>query len=259
MASNTPTAHPPGTFCWPELATTDPAAAASFYTALFGWNLFEAPADAGSYYMFRLDGDEVAASYKMRPDEGTPHWNTYVAVASADEAAARAEKLGGTVIAKPFDVFDAGRMAVLRDPAGAFVSVWEAKKHIGAKRLNEPGSLCWTELATTDSAAAERFYKELFGWTLKKGVAPPGEYTEVFNRGEAIGGMMRIQPDWGNVPPHWLPYFAVVDCDASAARAKRHGGRLRVPPTDIPGVGRFAVVQDPQGAAFAIIALRAAA
>jgi hypothetical protein len=259
MAAPTLTQHAPGTFCWPELATSDPAAATTFYSGLFGWTLFEAPTDVGPYYMFRLGGDDVGASYKMRADEGQPHWNSYVSVASADEAAARAQTLGATVVVQPFDVFDAGRMAVLRDPAGAFFCVWQAKAHIGARRLNEPGTLCWTELATTDTAAAERFYTGLFGWRLKKGTAAPGEYTEIYNREQPIGGIMQIQPEWGEVPPHWMPYFAVVDCDASAGRAKDLGAKLLVRPTDIPGVGRFAVIEDSQGAAFAIIALREAA
>lgn len=259
MATNAPLPHPPGVFCWSELATKDAKAAVDFYAALFGWTVSESPTDNGPYYMFHIDGDEVGAAYDSRPEEGPPHWNSYVSVASADESASLATELGGTVVAAPFDVFDFGRMAVLRDPTGAFVNIWQAKNHIGAKRKNEPATLCWNELATANTDGAEKFYTSLFGWSAKKGTAPPGEYTEFYNKGEAIGGMMRIQPEWGNVPPHWLPYFAVVDCDASADRATEEGGALQVPPTDIPGVGRFAVVRDPQGAAFAIIALREAA
>lgn len=259
MATKSLTSHPPGAFCWPELATSDPKGAVQFYSALFGWTVSESPTDYGPYYRFRLGGDDVGASCQGNPEDGPPHWNSYVAVSSADEIAGRVAKLGGTVVAEPFDVFDAGRMAVLRDPAGAFINLWQAKSHIGAKRLNDPGALCWTELATTDPPAAEKFYTKLFGWTAKRGTAPPGEYTEFYNRGTAIGGMMRIQPEWGDVPPHWLPYFEVVDCDASAGRVKQQGGALPVPPKDIPGVGRFAVASDPQGATFAIIALRQAA
>jgi predicted enzyme related to lactoylglutathione lyase len=258
--SKTIATHPAGAFTWPELATSDPKAAARFYAALFGWDVQVVKTGPNDYTLFKLDGDDVAASYQMGTDEGPPHWNCYVSVASADDAAARARSLGGSVVGKgPFDVEDIGRMATLRDPAGAMFMVWQPKSHSGAKRLNEPGALCWTELATTDTTASEKFYTSLFGWTAKKGTQAPGEYTEFFNRGEAIAGMLRIQPEWGNVPPHWMPYFAVVDCDAAAASAKHHGGALHVPPTDIPGVGRFAVVRDPQGAVFAIIALRQAA
>jgi predicted enzyme related to lactoylglutathione lyase len=259
MPTTSLTSHPPGAFCWPELATSDPKAAVQFYSTLFGWTASESPTDQGPYYMFRLDDDEVGAMYKGRAEEGPPHWNSYVAVSSADEAAAKAARLGGNVVAQPFDVFDVGRMAIVRDPSGAFINLWQAKKHIGATRMNEPGTLCWTELATTDTDASEKFYTSLFGWTAKRGTQAPGEYTEFFNRGTAIGGMLRIQPEWGAVPPNWMPYFAVVDCDASAARAKHLGGSLQMPPTDIPGVGRFAVLRDPQGAVLAIIALRVAA
>jgi predicted enzyme related to lactoylglutathione lyase len=259
MATSVRRPHPPGVFCWSELATKDAKAAAEFYTALFGWAVSENPTDMGPYYVYKRDGDDVGAAYEARAEEGPPHWNSYVSVASADESASRAAELGGSIIAPPFDVFDLGRMAVLRDPGGAFLNLWQAKKSVGAMRKNEPGTLCWNELATTDVNGSEKFYKALFGWTAKKGTAPPGEYTEFHNKGEAVGGMLRIQPEWGSVPPHWLPYFAVVDCDASADRASENGAAMHVPPTDIPQVGRFAVVRDPQGAAFAIIALRAAA
>lgn len=259
MAPKSLTPHESGTFCWPELATTDPEEAQLFYSALFGWTAVESRTDVGPYYRFQLDGEDVAASCQADPERGPPRWNSYVAVSNVDETAGRVAKLGGTIVAGPLDVFDAGRMAVLKDPAGAFISLWQAKEHIGAERLNDPGTLCWTELATTDPGVAQKFYTSLFGWTAKRGTAPPGEYTEFFNRGTPIGGMMRIQPEWGEVPPHWLPYFAVVDCDASAGRVKQHGGTLPLPPKDIPGVGRFAIVCDPQGATFAIIALRQAA
>jgi predicted enzyme related to lactoylglutathione lyase len=259
MAPKSLPAHPPGTFCWPELATSDLQAAQLFYTSLFGWTVVESQTDAGPYCRFQLDGEDVGAACPATADQGPPHWNSYVAVANVDKTAARVPKLGGTLVAGPFDVFDAGRMAVVKDPAGAFISLWQAKNHIGAARLNDPGTLCWTELATTDTKAAEKFYTALFGWTAKRGTAPPGEYTEFFSLGTAVGGMMPIQAEWGDVPPHWLPYFAVVDCDASAGRVKQNGGTLPLPPNDVPGIGRFAVACDPQGATFAIIALRQAA
>jgi predicted enzyme related to lactoylglutathione lyase len=182
-----------------------------------------------------------------------PHWGAYVSVASADEAAAKAASLGGTVIVPPFDVFDFGRMAVLQDPAGATFSVWEPKSHIGVTRINEPGALCWTELATRDVEGAERFYTSLFGWGLKKSAGGGMEYTELLNEGVPIGGMMKMGDQYPpGVPPHWLTYFAVDDCDASASKAASLGGTTLVGPMDIPNTGRFAVVQDPQGAVFAV-------
>ena len=205
--------------------------------------------------MFTLRGLEVAAASTLQADERQlgvpPHWNAYVAVADADQSAKRAQELGGKVLAPAFDVMDAGRMAVLQDPTGAVISVWQAKRHIGAKILRERGALGWTELHTSDTAAAEKFYTQLFGWTAK--VSP--EYTEFSVGGAPDAGMMKLDPTWGNVPPHWMPYFQVDDCDGTAANATGGGGQIHVPPSDIPNVGRFAMLADPQGATFAVIAI----
>jgi len=160
------------------------------------------------------------------------------------------------VLMEPFDVMEAGRMAVLQDPTGAVICVWQAKSSIGARIVNEPGSLCWCELATSDTEKAGRFYSRLFGWTLKPSLEG---YTEFLQGGTAIGGMMAIDPAWGKVPPHWLSYFAVSDCDGTTAKVKELGGSARVPPKDIPNTGRFAILTDPQGAQFAVIRLDFAA
>ena len=162
--------HIPGTFSWAELATTDQKDGVAFYRALLGWNVSEQPAGPDeTYSMFQLGDKEVAAACGLRPEErkaGVPsHWNMYVSVANADEAVKRAEQLGAKVLAPPFDVMEVGRMAVLQDPTGAVFQVWQAKQHIGARVLNEPGALCWTELTTRDTKAAESFYTQLFGWS----------------------------------------------------------------------------------------------
>jgi uncharacterized protein len=251
---------PPGTFCWPELSTTDQKGGVAFYRNLFGWDLNEQPMGSGeTYSMFQMRGREVAAAYTMRPEErqhgAPPHWNAYVTVTSADEAAKRAQELGASVLAPPFDVMDSGRMAVLQDPTGAVFQVWQPKKHPGARILGEPGALCWTELATRDTSTARNFYTSLFGWKEKTSPNEGGTYTE-FSVGDTPGaGMMEMNAQMAGVPPHWLPYFQVVDCDGTANKAKDLGGKLFVPPTDIPNVGRFSVIQDPQGAVFAIIKL----
>ena len=145
-------------------------------------------------------------------------------------------------------------MAVLQDPQGAVFCVWQAKAHIGARLVGETGTFCWDELWTTDPKKAAEFYAGLFGWEAKESSAdaPAGSYTEWVNAGQPIGGMLQISPEMGPVPPNWLPYFMVEDCDAAGEKATALGGKLQVPPTDIPNVGRFAVVQDPQGAMFSI-------
>jgi predicted enzyme related to lactoylglutathione lyase len=252
--------HVPGTFCWPELATSDQQAATAFYSALFGWEADTQPiGPTETYTMFKVRSLEVGAASTLRLEERQhgvpPHWNTFVTVADADATAARARELGGTVLAPPFDVMDAGRMAVLRDPTGAVLSVWQPGLHIGARILREPGSLGWTELTTRDTAAAEKFYTQLFGWKAKAGDAGGQQYTEFTVDTQPQGGMMAMDSAWGNVPPHWMPYFQVNDCDGAVAKTEQLGGRVHVPATDIPSVGRFAMLADPQGAMFSVIAI----
>ena len=251
--------HAPGAFSWPELATSDQTSGAKFYSDLFGWTINAQPMGPGeTYTMFEMRGRPVAAAYTMRPEEkqmgAPPHWNNYVTVKSADESAKKAESLGAKVFAPPFDVMDVGRMAVLQDPTGAVFQIWEPKKHVGAMIVNEPGTLCWTELTTSDLAAAETFYTQLFGWTAKHGSASAGmPYTEMSNNGQPGVGMMPKPTGMpAHVPSYWMPYFMVENVDASADRAKRLGAKLMVPPEDIPNVGRFSIVGDPQGAVFAI-------
>jgi hypothetical protein len=243
--------HEPGSFCWAELATTDEGSAKKFYTTLFGWGFEDSPAGPGMVYTtLKKNGKSVGALYRMRPDQKgmPPNWMTYVTVASAGEAARKAKELGGKVFMEPFDVMDVGRMAIIEDQQGARICVWEPKKHIGAEVVNEPGALCWAELDTTDTESAKRFYTGLFDW----GAKVSETYTEWQQGGVSIGGMMKIPKEWGPVPPNWLVYFAVTDCDATAKKTGELGGGTIVPPTDIPGAGRFSVLRDPQGAVFAI-------
>jgi uncharacterized protein len=255
------TGHAPGSFCWIELNTSDPSAAKKFYTGLFDWEPEDMPAGPDmTYTMLKIRGLEVGAMCELQPAQKSqgvpPHWMTYIAVESADDAAKKAASLGGTVLMEPFDVMDVGRMAVLQDPQGAVFCVWQAKAHIGARLVGETGTFGWDELWTTDRKKAAEFYTGLFGWGAKEShMGEMGVYTEWQNGGESIGGMMEISPEMGPIPPNWLPYFMVEDSNAIADKAAASGGKLFVPPTDIPNVGRFAVIQDPQGATFAIIKL----
>ena len=249
--------HAPGTFCWVELATTNQAAAKTFYGSLFGWAPEDVPMGPGeTYTLLKVAGKDVAALYTMmkeQRDQGVPpNWLPYVSVESADASAEKARSLGGTLLMGAFDVMDIGRMAVVQDPQGAVLAVWQPKSHIGFRLAGDPGTFCWPELQTTDPSAAGRFYSGLFGWTPKTGSGGGMEYTEWVHGGNPMGGMMQIAKEWGPVPPHWLVYFAVSDCDAATGKAKSLGGSLTVPPMDIPNVGRFSVISDPQGAVFAL-------
>jgi predicted enzyme related to lactoylglutathione lyase len=253
------TSHAPGTFSWPELATTDQKAGVAFYKALFGWDVKEQPIGPTEVYsMFQVRGKPVGAASTQQPQERQlgvpPHWNSYVTVANVDESAKKAESLGAKVFMPPFDVMDAGRMAVLQDPTGAVFEIWQANRSIGAEILNEPGALCWTELTTTDTKAAEKFYTGLFGWTPKHSAAgAPMEYTEFSVNGQPSIGMMAKPAEMpAHIPSYWMPYFQVANCDASSAKVKELGGSIMVGPQDIPNTGRFAIASDPQRAIFAV-------
>lgn len=248
------TKHAPGSFCWIELATTDANAAKRFYMELFGWTVNEIPmGENGFYYMLQKSGRDVGAMYEMYPqmrEQGVPpNWMTYVAVESADAAAEKVKSLGGSVVAGPMDVFDSGRMVTCMDPQGSAFAVWEARAHIGLGIRDEDGTLCWNELVARDPESMQQFYSGLFGWKAK--VSP--EYTEWSLGGQAIGGMMKAGE---GMPLHWFAYFQVDDCDATVAQARSMGAQVYVEPNDIPGVGRFAIVADPQGAVFSVIKLQ---
>ena len=250
------TEYEPGVPSWIDLGTSDIAGASAFYGGLLGWETSpEGPPEAGGYRMFLLRGKPVAGlGPQMNP--GPPFWASYVTVDDADVAAARTVELGGHVIVEPMDVLDVGRMAVLVDTIGAVFSVWQPKLHIGAEIVNEPGSLGWNELLSTDVDASIAFYGGLFGWDAETQSGGPMPYTEWKLSGRSIGGMMpkpEMMP--AEVPAHWAVYFIVEDADASAAKVTELGGTVVMPPMDIEP-GRFAVISDPQGATFNIMKLK---
>ena len=250
--------YEPGTFCWADLVTTDPAGAKAFYGGLFGWEVDDMPAgESATYTMLRLGGDYVGGLYEMEPERrelGFPsHWFSYVSVESADEAAARAVELGGEAYGGAFDVMDAGRMAVVADPEGASFAAWEPRRHAGAGRVNDVGCMTWNELQTRDPETASAFYSGLFGWETEP-MKEDGRlvYTTIKNAaGWANGGFMAMTEGRGDAPAHWLAYFTVASCDEAAGLARELGGAVLAGPMDL-GAGRIAVLADPQGATFAI-------
>lgn len=249
------TSHKPGTFSWAELHTSDVRAAKDVYSALFGWDLEDVPIGEGNVYvMAHLNGDNVAAMYEQGEREAgvPPHWASYVTVESADDSAAKARDLGATVLMEPFDVMEAGRMAVIRDPTGAIFQVWEARDSIGATRVNDLGCLTWNDLSTTDPEAAQAFYSGLFGWDFEK-MSPDYDYWVIQN-GDRPGGGVRRQEEQevaDGTPPNWMPYFHVESLDGSIDEIEELGGGCIVPPRQLPA-GRISVVRDPQGAVFAL-------
>ncbi len=251
--------YAPGTPCWVELATSDSRAAKRFYGSLFGWDMADTPIGPDAWYtMLRLRGRDVAALFQAGKDpaaEPRPAWRHYISVASADDAAARAATLGGKVVKEPFDVMEAGRMAMLADPAGVGFAVWQPRRHVGAGLVNEPATWCWNELVTAGEAAAGDFYCQLFGWDAMARDLGGWHYTTFTIQGRPVAGMVRPAGGEGGPPPGRLACFAVADCDSSLHQAQGLGAAVLAPPRDIAGVGRSAALADPQGAPLAIIAL----
>ena len=247
------TQYASGTFSWADLASTDQAAAKEFYTALFGWDVEDLPVGDGvSYSMMSVGGKRVAAigpQPEAQRAAGVPSvWQSYVTVENVDAATARAKELGASVLAEPFDVMQAGRMAVIQDPQGAVFSIWEPRDTIGAELVNAPGALVWNELSSPDTAGSKAFYSGLFGWemTAFEGV---NDYF-VIRVGEASNGGITA-PQAPGTPPHWLVYLGVEDLDTALAKLEELGGSKIAGPIDIQ-MAKFAVVSDPQGAVFAL-------
>jgi uncharacterized protein len=265
----------PGVPCWVDTSQPDPDAAAEFYGGLFGWELEDVmPAEAGAkYYMARIRGRDAAAVGSI--PEGAPQmatWNTYIQVDSADDTATKVREAGGKTLMEPFDVMDAGRMAVFADPEGAVFFVWQPKENKGAQVVNEHGSVNFNGLNTRDTEAAKSFYGHVFGWqTLSLGggvemwtLPGYGDHLEETTPGlrkmvqesggpagfeDVVASINPISDDQPDTPAHWSVTFAVDDADAIAEKATDLGGKVLVPPFDAPWV-RMAVLADPQGAIF---------
>jgi predicted enzyme related to lactoylglutathione lyase len=248
------TTYEPGTFSWVDLSTPDQPAAKTFYTELFGWQGDDQPVGDGAVYsMMRLDGADVAA-ISPQPEQqrnvgAPPTWNSYITVESADQTLGRASELGGTVHAPAFDVLDVGRMGVVQDPHGAFFMVWEPKLHIGASLVNAPGAMTWNELASPDVERSVDFYGQLFGWTAERMPTDEMDYRVIRRADGGTNGGIRAAME--GEPPHWLVYFGTDDLDASLATATGAGATNMAGPIEMAG-GRFAVLQDPGGAIFAL-------
>lgn len=254
------TEYKPGTFCWPELVASDAGKAKEFYKSLFNWEIRDSPIGVDQVYSMAYIRDKKAGSiYQMLPEQSehgmASYWASYVSVSNVEEAVERAKSLGASTFIEPMDVFDAGRMAAIQDPTWGIISLWQPLKHIGAEVVNEHGALCWNEYVTNDMKEAKEFYIELFGWAAQDMDYGGINYTVFLNSDRPAGGMMKIQEEWGDMPPTWFVYFAVNDCDAAVEKAKSLGGEALNAPMDIDGVGRIAYLKDSQGALFAIITL----
>jgi uncharacterized protein len=268
--------YEPGVPCWVDTWQPDADTAVAFYTELFGWEVEDTmpPDTPGKHFMCRLRGRDVAA-IASRPEQAPqsePAWGTYVWVGSVDATAARATDAGGTVVMEPFDALDGGRIAVVADPAGAVLGVWQPGAHKGAQLVNEPGAWSMSVLNTRHREEAKAFYGDVFGWTTES-FGAGGDEIFMWRLPGFVGGepqqpvprdvvatmipMGRDVPD--DAPPFWSVDFWVGDVDGTVDRTRQLGGTVIAPPYDIPGAElRQAVVADPQGAAFSVTEVTAA-
>ncbi|MEV0532438.1 VOC family protein [Kitasatospora sp. NPDC050463] len=237
--------------CWVEHGSSDPDGAKRFYGELFGWQAEEidAPPEAGDYTFMKLDG-AIAAAVAPLYGEGQPTaWTVSFAVDDADASAARITGAGGSIVVEPTEALGLGRFVVAADPSGALFALWQGQALAGVEVLNAPGALGWVELLTRDPDGARAFYPAVFDWTVR----PSEVYPQWGLAGADFGGMLTMDDRFPpQVPPHWLPYFAVADVDVTVSRAGNLGADVLMPPTSMPDGPRIAVLRDPQGAAFAV-------
>ncbi|WMX43886.1 VOC family protein [Streptomyces roseicoloratus] len=253
-----------GTPCWLDLGAPDVGAAARFYGAVLGWDY--APMDESEDMeggMFRKDGKIVAGLGKLTEEGARSAWMIYYTVTDADATTAAVESAGGTVRVPPRDLDEWGRMAQYSDPLGGQFAVWQPGTDTGVELVDEPGSLNWTELYTSDAAAAREFYGGVLGWRFSDMAMPGGEGTyTLITPGDLPeermqGGLMEVSEDdlaLAGGRPYWHPVFAVDDCDAAVEAVAANGGTVRMGPVDAEGVGRLAVCLDPSNADFVVLA-----
>lgn len=253
----------PGSPCWLDLGAPDVGAAAAFYGAVLGWDYEAMEGEDMEGGMFRKDGKIVAGLGKLTEEGARSAWMIYYSVADADATTQAVERAGGTVRVPTMDLDEWGRMAQYSDPLGGQFAVWQPGKDSGVELVDEPGSLSWTELYTSDAAAAKEFYGGVFGWWFSDMQMPGGEgtYTLITPAGlpaeRMHGGLMEVPaenlaPAGGR--PYWHPVFAVTDCDAAVAKVVENGGSVQMGPADAEGVGRLAVCLDPSDADFVVLA-----
>jgi predicted enzyme related to lactoylglutathione lyase len=247
--------YAPGAPIWVDVASPDLDGSKQFYGTLFGWDAFVTPdPEAGGYTMFLLNGKEVAGLGPIFNPGQPSAWSVYFATEDADATAKAVQDAGGQVVAPPFDVMTAGRMAIFTDPSGAFFGVWQPGEHRGAGVLDQPGAMAWHELNTRDAAGAREFYGKVFGWQAHLNqMGDTMTYTEFEIDGKRLAGAYEMGEEIpAEVPPHWRVYFDVADCDSSVSKTEELGGSVIVPAMDAPP-GRFAILGDPNGAAFGVI------
>jgi hypothetical protein len=241
--------HDYGRFVWFELVTSDIEAAKKHYPEVLSWKLMPMEMAGGSYTAL-VAGEQPVGGIVSAPKGVPPHWTSYVSVADVDKSAKKVVTAGGKVLAPAFDVPGVGRMQAVADNQGAAFHLFHSEKE-DAPAAKGSGAFHWNELLVKDTKAALSFYADVLGYTSDAMEMPTGTY-HVLKQGESMrGGLM--QAPMKDMPNVWLQYVTVDDCDATVERAKRHGCTPLGDAMDVPGVGRFATLEDAQGAVFAVI------
>jgi predicted enzyme related to lactoylglutathione lyase len=248
-----------GTIGWTDVAAPDTAVAESFYKGVFGWDAEATAGESMPYTMFTKDGKTVAGMGPLTAEQQAagqpPAWSSYVIVDDLDATFARAKALGATVLVEPMEIMDSGSMFFIIDPVGAVIGFWQSGTHDGAELFNVPDAMTWNDLGCRDVGAAVAFYSELLGWSTSEMDMGDGNMYTMFSVGDRHTGgawdISGVMPD--EVPAHWLTWFNVSDADATASKVSELGGRIVQPPQDSP-MGKMAIVTDPAGATFGIIA-----
>jgi predicted enzyme related to lactoylglutathione lyase len=239
--------HPPGAPCWVDLTTPDPTFAIAYYRDLFGWAVHDL--DSDSIGTFTLAGRKVAG---VGPCDGDrpASWNVYLHAPDIEAAVTDVAQFGGQVLIEPVEVDTRGWGAACVDPTGAVFSLWQPGEHVGTGIADVPGSWCWTELITNDADAAAQFYANVFGWVVDLQTVDGVELGVVHIDERPIAGIVAPSPD---VQPSWTVSFSVTDVDRVARIATALGGVVAIPPTEVPGMGRYAALGSPLGEAFSVL------
>ena len=252
MAPETPVV---GKFVWYELMTPNADTSIEFYKNLIGWEITEQDMGPGGIYQMFCAGDnEVAGIRPLKKETGAPpHWLAYISVEDVKKRSEMVEQMGGRLLSELVDVPGVGQYAVFQDPQGAVIAMFKGEQEVSSEQPQPKiGEVCWNEVMTTDPEAAKGFYGELFGWSFSEMDMGPEATYYVAKRGEfQTAGIMKLPPNVP-APPHWLAYIFVADLDDATARVEGLGGKVHMPPTDIPNIGRFSVIEDPLGAVISL-------
>ena len=239
---------PNGTPCWVDYGASDVEAAKEFYGRLFGWEFTGGEPQFGGYIVATRNGESAAGLSPLMDPGDSPGWTTYFAADDARAAADRVREAGGTVVVEPMEVGPLGTMVIALDPQGNAFALWQAGQHPGVRVYNEPGALVWNEAAVEDPASAREFYSTVFGFTFDEGSGAEG-YTTFATGGNPLGDLGGLRP---GSPKGWTVSFAVESVDDTVAQVEPAGGKVTMAPKDTE-YGRFAVVEDPWGAPFAVM------